>query len=53
MAFVESPAMEEGEESTEKQVLVIHDQTPSGGKKGEEGKGVAVHPRTLAIASFK
>lgn len=50
VAFVESPAMEEGEESTEKPVLVIHAQTPSGGKKGEEGKGVAVHPRTLAIA---
>jgi len=39
----------EGRGAEEKPVLIVHAQTPSGGGPGE-GRGVAHHPRTLAIA---
>ena len=39
----------EGRDTDEKPVLIIHAQTPAGGSPGDD-RGVAHHPRTLAVA---
>lgn len=42
----------EANEQVSKPVLIINAQTPSGGSSGsDENKGVAFHPRTLAVAN--